>query len=636
MARDYHGFPLRAGSVSLPRFHHTRVVATVGLVWIALANCALRALAQVSFAPPVTYNSYESQAAMSAADLNGSGLPDLVVGGSGGIAVFMNNGDGTFAQPPAIYPVNVSCCVAAEREYHSSLIVADLKGDGRPDLAFPGGGGVAVLLNNGDGTFQAPVYYPSGTGLFSLSLVAGDFYHDGRPDLALLETGYFGSGPTITIFRNQGNGTFTIGTQFAAQTAALSLVAVDVNGDGYPDLITSDTNPGNTLSILLNLKNGTFAPPVSYVTGGQSLIIPADLRGNGKPDLVLAVYGAASFQNAYAVMLNKGDGTFAPPVIYTRAQTGVAPAPTDIAVADFNGDGKPDLALYLGYQSGVAILTGNGDGTFNQATSSIPVVSGNPPTNSYPGPIVASDVDGNGDMDLIAGGDSGPSQSGTSPVYPIYVLLNQLLPPKNLGLRLSTDQGGNGGSTTLTIFGKGFTSGDGAELKCAGQSTIVGTSVGVSSNGNALTATFDLNGASPGQCNVVITEPSGTTQTVPQQFTIEQGGAPNVWVDILGWSRLRAAEPQTYFITIGNRGNQDSPIGTGIWIEFPSFFNYTTPPNQSPGGTLQVGPNTILFYQLATPVSAGSTAAIPITFTVPDVPQYAHHPFQIEVWQDSH
>ncbi len=104
--------------------------------------------------------------------------------------------------------------------------------------------------------------------------------------------------------------------------------------------------------------------------------------------------------------------------------------------------------------------------------------------------------------------------------------------------------GGNAGQVTSTIVGGGFLPGATVELNCPGQPSIVGTNIIVSSDGRTITATFNLTAAAPGGCSVEVTNPNGASISQAQDFTIEQGGAPQVWVDIVGWSNLRGGEPR--------------------------------------------------------------------------------------------
>src|SRR5262249_20741172 len=199
------------------------------------------------------------------------------------------------------------------------------------DVAFSGGGGIGVLLNRGDGSLAPPTYYASSTGLFQESLTVGDFYHDGHNHLALVEVGLFGSSPTMTIFRNQGNGTFAKTQQFGLTDGAVSVISVDVNKDGFPDLVTANgnTNGVQTVSVLLNNRDGTFAKPVDYPGAGARVVVAADLNNDGYPDLVVTDSGNISF----GVLINNGNGTFASPVFTPFFPLGLI---ASVAASDFD------------------------------------------------------------------------------------------------------------------------------------------------------------------------------------------------------------------------------------------------------------------------------------------------------------
>jgi hypothetical protein len=192
--------------------------------------------------------------------------------------------------------------------------------------------------------------------------------------------------------------------------------------------------------------------------------------------------------------------------------------------------------------------------------------------------------------------------------------------------------GGNAGTITPTIVGSGFLPGATMELDCPGLPSIVGTNTTVSGDGTRITATFNLVGVAPDTCNVVVTDPNGATVSQQQAFTVEQGGAADLWVDIVGFDELEAGEPQQYYIVYGNRGNLDPKIGVGLWVSFPSFITCTTPQNEPVGGSLQLGSNTVLFFQLASSFPAGEVLTIPMSLTAPALPQYRHYPFQIQTW----
>lgn len=192
---------------------------------------------------------------------------------------------------------------------------------------------------------------------------------------------------------------------------------------------------------------------------------------------------------------------------------------------------------------------------------------------------------------------------------------------------LFPDHGGNVGTITPTIFGSGIPADSTAKLVCSGQSDILGTNNTVAPNGTNLTTTFDLTGAPPGQCSVVITQPDGSTQTVPELFTIEQGGAPQVWVDIIGPEKMRIGREETYYIVVGNKGNVDSSPGL-VSLDVPSTFQYvqmsgtnlfaagntSDPEFQIPGPD---NPSSTSLLFVTSGVSAGATQVSPIHLTVP-------------------
>src|SRR5579864_6198422 len=177
-------------------------------------------------------------------------------------------------------------------------------------------------------------------------------------------------------------------------TSPLSVVAADVNGDGKLDVIVANSVSG-TVGVLLGNGDGTFLPVVLYSSGGlrAESIVAADLNGDGKLDLVVASCvpsGSNCGSGLVGVLLGNGDGTFQPAVTYS---TGPFSA-TAVAVADLNGDGKPDLiAINTVSTFGLGVLLGNGDGTFQ------PVVTTN--FNGTASSIATADVNGDGKMDVV-------------------------------------------------------------------------------------------------------------------------------------------------------------------------------------------------------------------------------------------
>jgi len=239
----------------------------------------------------------------------------------------------------------------------ASVALADFNGDGRIDIAVSNfdSDTIAVFLNNGNGTFAAPVLtavqIPNGLG----PIVAGDFNEDGKPDLIAATI----SGPQQDIvLLGKGDGTFTQSGSIPNSGGFNQGQAVDLNGDKHLDLVTEG-------GVALGMGDGTFGP-VTYYAAGPPLgiyfgIAVGDFDGDGKLDIVTVDYFTATPPGGEVVFFRgNGDGTFQPPTWSPTPSTG----PSSVSAADFNGDGKLDLVI--GYSPGSAdVVRGNGDGTFN-------------------------------------------------------------------------------------------------------------------------------------------------------------------------------------------------------------------------------------------------------------------------------
>jgi hypothetical protein len=301
---------------------------------------------------------------------------------------------------------------------YSSVAIADLNGDGKPDLVVTsqnmsstGDGSVEVFLGNGDGTFQAALAYDSG-GNSPNSLAIADVNGDGKLDIVVGNEGNGNTSGGVGVLLGNGDGTFQ-NVSVVSTSYAPGVVVADVNGDGKPDVIIATCCQdyfAGAAEVLLGKGDGTFQPPVFYSSGGSgaswasSSIALADLRGDGKLDLLVANYcgnnlycprGPGS-EGSVGVLLGNGDGTFQPAVAYDSGDIGA----TSVAVADVNGDGKPDLLVgHCGYngcgnETGVVgVLLGNGDGTFQ------------PPSTYNGGDSISSmavaDVNMDGKLDIV-------------------------------------------------------------------------------------------------------------------------------------------------------------------------------------------------------------------------------------------
>ncbi len=145
-------------------------------------------------------------------------------------------------------------------------MTGDFNGDGKADLAVANKGTnqVSILLGNGNGTFQAPVTYATGTD--PEYMVVADFNGDGKADLATANT----TGNTVSVLLGNGDGTFQAASGMTAGGAPSAIAAADMNGDGIADLIVSNSS-GNTVSIFLGKGDGTFGmPALSYQRGERA------------------------------------------------------------------------------------------------------------------------------------------------------------------------------------------------------------------------------------------------------------------------------------------------------------------------------------------------------------------------------
>jgi hypothetical protein len=266
------------------------------------------------------------------------------------------------------------------------IVAADFNRDGHLDFATSNNGTntVSIVLGNGDGTFQSAAAVTVGSGPWGLKAV--DLNGDGLLDLAVANA----TSNTLSVLPGFGDGTFGPAATYAA-SAARGVASGDFNGDGILDLITVNAAAADLL-VFLGVGDGTFQAGLVGNTGLSARAIDVgDFNADGRLDVMLGY--SSSGQSASAVLLGAGDGTFVP-----KGTTFSTRGDADVGVADFNGDGRLDIAGVA--TSDFAIGLGVGDGTFpinsQLITSSFGPLSGT-------GSLSLNDVNGDGHPDAVVG-----------------------------------------------------------------------------------------------------------------------------------------------------------------------------------------------------------------------------------------
>jgi hypothetical protein len=334
-----------------------------------------------TFQAPVAYATGLSPSGVVAGDFNSDNKFDLAVTNSADstVSILLGNGDGTFQGQTTL----------ATGTNPTSVTAADLNADNKLDLVVTNAGNntVSVLLGNGNGTFQTPGVFA--TGAYPVSAAVGDFNRDGSPDLAVANL----NGDTVSILLGNGNGTFGTQTTYATGDYPAAVIAEDFNGDNKLDLAVADSNcdaagtcsATGFVSVLLGNGNGTFQPHVQYASGsGPQALLAADFNRDGRLDLAVA----NARENTVSVFIGQGDGTFG-----TRNdQSTGGTSPSSVVTADFNGDSNTDVAVANQGSNTVTVSLGNEDGTFQSPQSFA--------TGRSPAIIAVADFNGDSKLDL--------------------------------------------------------------------------------------------------------------------------------------------------------------------------------------------------------------------------------------------
>ena len=317
--------------------------------------------------------------------VNQDGKLDLVVSSGGGITVLLGQGDGRFRVAPGS-PIKLpdSC---------SEMVLGDLNGDGQLDLALAHHDSYSVMLLFGDGNGgfalapHSPVIMKEGQRPHTHGLNAGDLNGDGKPDLVSVNS----DDNDLSVAFADGNGGFTrAASSFDVGPSPYPGALGDLNLDGHLDIISTSAarrDASGALMVLFGDGRGDLrGDPVPLRTTSPGFVAVADVNGDRTPDLVTSHLERSEL----TVLVGDGKGGFTET---TGSPFDLGHAAWHVAMADLNSDGKADVAAAAG--NGVRVLLGDGVGSFQPAPGS-PFATGQGAWQ-----LAVGDVNGDGKPDVI-------------------------------------------------------------------------------------------------------------------------------------------------------------------------------------------------------------------------------------------
>ena len=502
---------------------------------------------------------------------------DDVDGWSQVIHVNITSSAGGGGGPPPPQPLTFSKTTLPTGSGPSFVLPADIFGNGNIDLIVPDyglapfgtvgsyngadGSNITVWVNNGHGVFSAEeTIRVGGAGLEPAlqpepeCVAAADLNGDGQ--MELIEDNFYYN--TLGIFTDNGKGVFgTAGGAGTTGRGPVYLTVADVNGDGKPDIITANSyDLDHNISVLTNAGSFKFVgSSTNTVPSPPAWVAVADLNGDGKPDLVSADYGGGS-GSTLTVMTNLGNGQFS-----NAATLTVGLGPVCVIAADVNGDGKIDLISADEFGNTLTVLTNDGHGNFT-LMATIPVVQ--------PTCIVATNLTPFGRVDLAC------ANNGSGSYGQVTILTND----------------GLGNFTVNTVLSVGLLN----------QSTEYPNRI----------AAGDFN--KDGEMDLVVANYGDNSLTVLTQSTwLEPAATVNI---------TSVTNGESFFTT--NTIVVNATISTGLQhvslnVDGVVFATTTSAPYsfQIPSGTLAVGSHTLEVAAVNEDNIRGASAVLTITVSIP-------------------
>ena len=342
----------------------------------------LATICQLSFSPMTSLVTRSGPAFIATSDFNKDGHLDLAVTHSSNstTSVLLGNGRGNFSQ-----------FVFSNGPFASpnTIALGDINNDQNIDILVVNSRiqDVSIFLGQGNGSFIQQTPLDIGADTSSLGLALGDLNRDNNSDLIVSDSIQY----NLLIFFGIGDGTFdqTLNLYTGNLSRPYSVTTADLNGDNFLDLLV--TNVGtNNVGVFLADGTGNFSEQVTYPTDASPFrLITADFNRDGFIDAATTNFGG----NSVSILLGNGDGTFAPQI---NISTGINSTSFGLFSGDFNNDTIPDLVVANPNLNNIAVFLGRGDGSFDQALT---YSTGD---GSSPDDVAVGDFNEDGRLDIVS------------------------------------------------------------------------------------------------------------------------------------------------------------------------------------------------------------------------------------------